>query len=316
MPSTPYTIALSTSCLSRRCEDGYAMLSEIAELGFEYVELGHDIRISLTSGIQRAVQEGVIRVSSVHNFCPVPSSVMKASPNIFQPSAKSYKERSLWTAQTAKSLLYAKEVHAKALVCHIGSAEFWWAHPQAKLKKLACNRVYLELLQDIKYQHALHKVLRQTQKKEPKAMERVHECLKKILPIAKDYDIRIGIENREEIYAYPLDKNIAHFIHSFADYHHYVGYWHDTGHAKLKEQMGLLNHERHLEENAHTIIGFHLHDTTVDGRDHRAFGRGVVDFKMISKFIRPEHIIVLEFSSRVKPQEIIDSKKKLEDLLG
>ena len=48
------------------------MLEWMASLGFKNVELSHGISINLVPGIIQAVEDGVIEVSSVHNFCPLP----------------------------------------------------------------------------------------------------------------------------------------------------------------------------------------------------------------------------------------------------
>jgi len=61
-------LALSSCWLSHRHQDGFAMAKEIASLGFEYAELSHGIRITLVPGILRAVEEGVIKITSTHNF--------------------------------------------------------------------------------------------------------------------------------------------------------------------------------------------------------------------------------------------------------
>ena len=46
------------------------MLEEIAGLGFEWTELSHGVRITLVPGIHKAIQDGIVKVISVHNFCP------------------------------------------------------------------------------------------------------------------------------------------------------------------------------------------------------------------------------------------------------
>ncbi len=51
------------------------MLREIRDLGFQYAELSHGTRISLLPGILEAVDAGEIRISSLHNFCPLPMGV-------------------------------------------------------------------------------------------------------------------------------------------------------------------------------------------------------------------------------------------------
>ena len=50
--------SFSTCWNSSRHTDGRAMLREIRDLGFEYAELSHGIRISLMPGILEAVSAG------------------------------------------------------------------------------------------------------------------------------------------------------------------------------------------------------------------------------------------------------------------
>eukprot|EP01035_Chromulina_nebulosa_P037749 gene37748-50959_t len=49
----------------------------MAALGYEYVELSHGIRITLVPGILRGVEEGIVKVSSTHNFCPLPTGAAR-----------------------------------------------------------------------------------------------------------------------------------------------------------------------------------------------------------------------------------------------
>lgn len=69
------------------------MLREIRELGFEFAELSHGTRISLLPGILEAVDAGEIKISSVHNFCPLPMGVNSSAPNLYQFSAERERER-------------------------------------------------------------------------------------------------------------------------------------------------------------------------------------------------------------------------------
>src|ERR1700757_3640615 len=63
--------SLSTCWNSHRHTDGRAMLREVRDLGFEYAELSHGTRISLVPGILEAVEAGEIKISTLHNFCPL-----------------------------------------------------------------------------------------------------------------------------------------------------------------------------------------------------------------------------------------------------
>ena len=70
-------LAFSTCWNSGRHTTGEAMLREIKnKLGFEFIELGHGIRLSLMPGVQKMFEAGHVRFSSLHNFCPLPVEVM------------------------------------------------------------------------------------------------------------------------------------------------------------------------------------------------------------------------------------------------
>jgi sugar phosphate isomerase/epimerase len=94
------------------------------------------------------------------------------------------------------------------------------------------------------------------------------------------------------------------------------GYWHDTGHAAIKEGMGLINHQAHLERNASRLLGFHLHDVSAAGKDHQPVGAGRIDFEMISQFWRPEQLLTLELSPRVTTEDVAASKVRVEELMA
>jgi len=99
------------------------MLQEIRQLGFEYAELSHGTRISLLPGILEAVDAGEIKISSLHNFCPLPIGVNYAAPNLYQFSAERPRERELAARYTLKTMEFAGRVKAPVVVLHAGSIE-------------------------------------------------------------------------------------------------------------------------------------------------------------------------------------------------
>src|SRR5512136_396525 len=109
--------SLSTCWNSHRHTDGRAMLREIRELGFEYAELSHGTRISLVPGILEAVDAGEMKISSLHNFCPLPMGLTSAAPNIHQFSDERPRERELAIKHTLKTLEFATRVHAPSWCC-------------------------------------------------------------------------------------------------------------------------------------------------------------------------------------------------------
>ena len=127
--------------------------------------------------------------------------------------------------------------------------------------------------------------------------------------------VRLGLENRERFEELPIDADFPKFLAAMPP-NSPAGYWHDAGHAHLKQGMGLIDHRRQLEDNASRLLGFHLHDVDAQGHDHQAIGSGTVDFEMLAGFFRPEHLFVIELSPRVTVEGVRASKARMESLLA
>ncbi len=308
-------LALSTSWCSHRHQDGYAMLSEMADLGFEYVELSHGVRITLVPGIMKAVEDGVVKVNSTHNFCPLPTGVVQAAPNLFEPSVTEHREHDQWLRHTKRTIDFAAQMKARVVVCHLGSVAFFWFNPARTVRNyLRDHHDAGRTPADTTYHALLRKSLAKLRKRMPPYWEQVKSSINAMFDHAKQKGIRLGFENREKFEELPIDADYPSFLASLpADAP--VGYWHDTGHADIKEGMGLLNHRTHLEAMASRTIGFHLHDVNAHGDDHQPIGSGHIDFKMVSSFWRPEHLLTLEFGPRLTVDEVIASKARVEELL-
>lgn len=291
------------------------MMCEMAGLGFTHAELSHGIRITLVPGILRAVEEGVIKIGTTHNFCPLPTGVNHAAPNIFEPSAADHRELDQWLRYTKRSIDFAAQVGARVMVCHLGSVEFFWFDPGVKLDRYHEAHPDRPATEDPAYQALLSKCLARLRKKMGPCWDRTRQSVADVLGYAAEKGVKLGFENREKFTELPLDDDYAEFIGGLPAGAS-AGYWHDTGHADIKTTLGLINHRNHLEKMAPHLLGFHLHDVDADGRDHQPIGDGHIDFDMVSSFWRPEHLLVLELSPRVDVEGVKRSKERIEALLG
>ena len=114
-------ISFSTCWNSSRHTAGDKMLREIkTKLGFDLIELGHGIRISLMPGIQKMFEAGEVRFSSLHNFCPLPVEVMGASPDCYTFSSSSPRERERAVRQTMQTIDFAERLGAPFVILHLG----------------------------------------------------------------------------------------------------------------------------------------------------------------------------------------------------
>lgn len=291
------------------------MLREMAELGFEHVELSHGVRITLVPGILKAVEEGVVKVSSTHNFCPLPTGVVQAAPNLFEPSAREHREHDQWLRHTKRSIDFAAQVKARVLVCHLGSVTFFWFNPARNIRDYLRDHPDAgRTSEDKTYAALVAKSLVKLRKRMGPFWAQTKASLNEVYDYAAQRGIKLGLENREKFEELPIDADYAEFIAGEPPTAP-IGYWHDTGHADIKEGMGLLTHRQHLQKNAPRLIGFHLHDVSAKGSDHQPVGSGHIDFKMVSEFWKPGHLLTLELSPRVTVDDVMASKMRVEALM-
>lgn len=284
------------------------MLRELADLGFDQVELSHGTRLTLVPGILRGVEEGLVKVASVHNFCPLPVGIMGSAPNLYEPSAASHRERVLWLHSTLKTVDFAHRVGCDRVVLHSGRVRFLLRDPEPAFDA-AFEAAGPEGGPEL--EAARDKALKRLRRKMPKFMERLKESYGMVAEHAREQGVRFGVENREAFSELPLDSEMAGFLESLKECGVF-GYWHDSGHAQLKERMGLLDHKTFLEELRPYLLGFHLHDVSEDDRDHQVPGTGVIDWSALAGQVREGDVVVMEMSPRLQPEEIRKGRAFLE----
>ena len=287
--------SLSSCWNSHRHTDGRAMLREIRDLGLDHAELSHGIRISLLPGIFESVDAGEIKISSLHNFCPLPMGVDRAAPNIYKFTADNPRERDSAFKHTLRTLETAVRVKASLVVLHMGCVDM---------------KDYTDTLIDLvgegkkdtpKFQKLFEEALEKREAKKERYVEAAYEMLRRLVDEAKPRGIKLGIENREAVEEIPFESDCSMFFKEFRD--PTVVYWHDTGHAQIKENLGLIDHRFHLEAMRDRLHGFHVHDVQFPGRDHRPPGSGMIDFAGLKPIVEPRHLKVFEFSPSLSPEE-------------
>ena len=288
--------SFSTCWNSARHTDGRAMLREIRDLGFEYAELSHGIRLSLVPGILDAVNAGEMKISSVHNFCPLPVGVTGPSPNLYEFSADRERDHQLAIKHTINTLDFAQRVGAPLVVLHFGSMDL--KDYTGKLKEL------LERGEKgtPKFQKFVAEANVAREAKKKKFYDRSRETLRHLLTESKFCGLKFGIEIREAVEELPVESDFKSLLEEFPAPKVY--YWHDTGHAQVKQDLGFINHVQHLAAHADRLAGFHIHDVKFPARDHFPPGGGDIDFASLKPFVKPEHIKVFELSPKVPLESV------------
>jgi len=280
--------SLSTCWNSHRHTDGRAMLREIRDLGFEYAELSHGIRVSLVPGIIEAVEAGEIKISSLHNFCPLPLGVNHPAPNLYEFTDERPRQRELAIKHTLKTFEFAERVKAPLVVLHLGSMDM-----KDYTEKL-CTMLERGLRTAPKYEKLCAEASKARESRKERFVENLYDTLRKILPEAEKRGIKLGCENRQALEEIPIESDFQFMFRELNSPS--LVYWHDCGHAQIKQNLGFIHHALHLESLAPRLAGFHVHDVIYPAGDHAAPGTGTVDFASLKPFVKPEHIKVFELS--------------------
>jgi sugar phosphate isomerase/epimerase len=297
--------SFSTCWNSHRHTDGRSMLREIRDLGFEYAELSHGTRVALVPGIIEAVEAGEIKISTLHNFCPLPMGVNHSAPNLYQFTDERARERELAQRYTIKTIEFAARLKAPLVVLHCGSIEMK-DYTDKMIEMVGRGERFSP-----KFERLAREATDHRQKKSEPFVKRMKEGLGKLLSIAESRGIKLGIENRQSFEELPIDSDFPEILRDLNSPS--LVYWHDTGHAQIKENLGLIDHGLQLGAVQDHLAGFHLHDVQFPGRDHCAPGTGCINFSALKPVLKPHHIKVFELSPTLPVEEV---KKGVEYLKG
>jgi len=300
--------SLSTCWNSARHTDGRAMLQEIRGLGFEYAELSHGIRLSLVPGILDAVKAGEMKISTLHNFCPLPVGITGPAPNLYEFSSDRERDRQLAFKYTLTTLDLAVRVGAPLVVLHFGSMDL--KDYTGKLKELLERGK--QGTPEFRKLTAEASAAREAKKK--RFYDHSLDLLRELVGEAKTRGLKFGIEIREAVEELPVESDFKSLLEEFSA--PWVYYWHDTGHAQIKQDLGFIDHAQFLGERADRLAGFHIHDVRFPARDHFPPGAGDINFAALTPFVKPEHIKVFELSPKVPVDAVLPSVAHLKRIWG
>ena len=302
-------LSISTCWNSTRHTEGAPMLEELLEFGFDRVELGHGIGISMMQGIQEVFDSGRVQFSSLHNFCPLPVEVLKPSPDCLLFTSHNEAERARAVRQTLQTIDFAVRVGAPNVVLHCGRVVMPPVTDQLIGMALAGKHLSKE------YARLKMRAVRQREKIAPKFIERLKDCLKRIVEHAAERGVRLGLESRQAYEEIPSEGEFEELLEAFPA--PTVGYWHDFGHVQIRHNLGFVDHAEWLGKIAPRLIGCHLHDFIWPGRDHQApFSGGSVDYNALVSLLPKDMLFVWEMSPRRTREEIAGSLQLWKEKFG
>lgn len=276
--------SLSTAWNWTRHANGADLIREITRLGFSAVELNFTLTRAIVEDVERLVRAGEVRVSSVHNICPLPEGTdpAEASPDRYPLSATDETIRRTAVAAARATIDWAGRLGAAAVVLHAGRVEI----PERQRELAAC----IERGEDPAPLRAA--MVDERASAAGSHLTAVIASLGELLDYARPRGIRLGIENRYYFREIPIAAEFDTLFRRFAPGG--LFYWHDVGHAETSERLGLGRHRDLLDRFANRLLGIHLHDIIGLTQDHRAPGTGTFDFSVLRPYLTPQTIRVIE----------------------
>jgi sugar phosphate isomerase/epimerase len=290
-------LALSTSWLSGEFASAGEMIAAFKNLGINAIELSYRISEAMFRQLKGPLKRSGLKVVSVHNYFPIPSvrSDAKGSGDLFLLSSPDNAERQNAIHYTTKTIEYAAELGAGAVVLHCGVVEM--NHElQLLYQYFDSNQLNSEEAQIF----IRHKIKERDNHK-PEYLDNLLSSLDQLLPVAEKQGMMLGLENRYHYHELPGldDFNIIFDALKGAP----IGYWHDTGHAHANETLGLIPKNALLQHYTDQLIGVHLHDA-VGLYDHIPPGSGDIDFTVLKSFLKAETLKVMEIRPGIPASEV------------
>ncbi len=272
------------------------MLREILALGFGNIELSHGVRVSLVGGIQEVAKAGEARISSLHNFCPLPLEIQGASPDCYEFTSHRPFDQRRAVKLSLQTIDFAQRLGAPFVVLHLG-----------RVAMTPVTRALADLarggqIHSREYVRLKIAAVLEREKRGPAFLARVRACLGPIVEHAAKRNVNLGIEGRFGYEEVPSERELPALLDELAAPH--VGYWHDFGHIQTKANLGFLDHYEWLKSMRHRVFGCHLHDCQWPSRDHRVPFGGTIDYDRLIPLLPENCLFTWELSPSATAGEI------------
>ena len=299
-------LAVSTHWNASRHHTGEALIQEVLDAGFHSVELGYDLRLDLVPGVRRMVTDGAVTVTSLHNFCPIPVGAPIGHPELFTLASHDPRIRQGAVKHTTDTIRFAAEIGAHAVVAHAGYVDVRMITPEL-IKLYEAGEQCSSRFERLK----LKAIVRRDDKAR-RHLDYLCESIELLLPVLQASRIALAFENLPLWESCPNEPEMEEIARRFDS--PYIRYWHDFGHAYIRDALGFTSHKRWLERLRPWLAGMHIHDASSPSRDHLMPPRGKINFASFKEILRSDTIAVLEPAPGTDVADIQEAARRIRQI--
>jgi sugar phosphate isomerase/epimerase len=265
-------------------------------LGYEALEVNYVIP---REGVEQLIDSSALPIASFHAPSPRVKHGDGRWSESFNLASTDETERRQAVAYNIATVEWAARAGAHCIVLHLGGIGDEMMEPERRLRRLFDSGV-----REGEEVETLREELRRLRREQQgPCLDAARRSLAELAEKASRQGIALGLENRFHYHEFPQVEEAPGLLAPYSP--DLVGYWHDVGHAEVLHRLGLVDRERWLRDLGPRTIGSHLHD--VDGiGDHRAPGRGDVQWDYIARGLPPAALRVFESDQR-QPDEALAS---------
>jgi len=299
------SLVLSTSWNAANFDKAEDMLFEIKELGFTDLELSFNLTAAMVSGISSFLGGGGFRIRSAHNFCPIPETFKRADalPDCYSMASLDEEERKNALKYAKRTIAIAGSLGASAVVLHCGRVQM----PDRTRELIDLYRRGLKDTQE--FRSAREEFIRARASLARPFFEQALRSLEELNKYAEEKSVDLGVENRFYYREIPNLEELGVILGKFRPSR--VFYWHDTGHARIMENLGFAGSGEYLRSCGQTMVGTHIHNV-IGCVDHQAPCNGELDFSELKPYLKKETLKVIEAHQPAAAKDLKKSKALLE----
>ena len=164
------------------------------------------------------------------------------------------------------------------------------------------------------YVRAKLKAVETRERRAPAHLQRVKDCLRRIVEHAVSKNVGIALENRRDYEEIPTERELPALLDELNS--GTVGYWHDFGHSQIKANLGFIDHAEWLTAIGPRAFGCHVQDCIWPARDHESPFTGSIDFEKLVPLLPTNCLFVWEMSPNKTADAIRQSVRMWKERFG